>query len=209
MKKVLLLSFLAILLFDLSATAQTKPETIFQTTNDGAAPDGEKHYFGQFSLSVPIRANPYRDNYNYRDDNGDGVIDQEEQKYTLLDYIYPDGLSLHYGVGLHYHKWVGISANFGIDWLATGKLVSVPLYGAVFLSPKIWETTNVYLQAGVGHTFALGRGDLSGTYQKYRFGLDFSSETGLYLEVNRYGFNLYDMNPAGSICIGITLTDMF
>jgi hypothetical protein len=197
------------LLFSHNAIAQTQPETIFQTTNEGAEPDGEKHYFGQFSLSVPIRANPYRDDYDYQDDNGDGVIDEEEQKFSALDYIYPDGLSLQYGMGLHYHKWIGISANFGIDWIATGKLVTVPLYGAVFLSPKIWESTNLYLQAGLGHTFALGRGDLSGTYQKYRLGLDFESEIILYLEVNRYGFNLYDMDTAGSISLGISITGMF
>lgn len=209
MKTTLLLSLLFLCSFGLTAQVK-KPETIYLTKNEGAKPDGEKHYFGQFSISVPIRANPYRDDYNYyTDDDGNGVIDDYEQKFSVLDYFYPDGVSLHYGVGLHYHKWIGITANLGLDWLATGKLVSAPFYGAVFLSPKIWETTNLYLQAGVGHTFALGRGSLSGTYQKYRVGLDFNSESILYLEVNGYGFDLYDMNPAASICIGLSLTDMF
>ncbi|SFQ71084.1 hypothetical protein [Flavobacterium akiainvivens] len=211
MKKTLLLSLLAILLYGFSASAQIKkPETVFKTTNEDAEPEGEKHYFGQFTLSVPLRSNPYRDEYySYTDDNGNGTMDAGERNYSALDYVWPDGVSAHFGLGVHYHKWIGISANVGIDWLATGKLVSTPVYGALFLSPKIWESTNVYLQAGVGHTFALGRGDLSGTYQKYRVGLDFNSETGFYLEVNRYGFNLYDMNPAGSISIGVSLTDMF
>lgn len=209
LKTTLLLSLLFIGSICLHAQDK-KPETIFKVTNEDVKPDGEKHYFGQFSLSVPIRSNPYRDEYySYTDDNGNGALDAGERNYSALDYVWPDGLSIHYGMGLHYKKWVGISANAGIDWLATGKLVTTPVYAALFFSPQFWDTTNLYLQAGYGYTFALGRGNLGGTYEKYRAGLNFDNDLVLYLEVNRYGFPLYDMNPAGSVCIGASITGLF
>jgi hypothetical protein len=194
----------------LCAQDKNKPETIFITTNAKEKPAGEKHYFAQLAISVPIRSNPFRDEYyNYTDNNGNGSMDAGERNYSALDYIWPDGLSINYGVGIHYKNWVGISANTGIDWIATGKLVTIPAYASVYFSPQIWEKTNLVLQYGHGYTFALGRGDLGGMFQKYRVGLSFNNETLLYAEVNRYGFKLYDMNPAGNISVGISITDFY
>jgi len=209
LKTALLLSLLLTCTFCLHAQNK-KPETIFTTINEDQEPEGEKHYFGQFSLSIPIRSNPYRDEYNtYTDTNGNGITDESEREYTVLDYIWPDGVSLHYGAGVHYKKWIAISANTGIDWLVTGKLVSVPVYASLYFSRQIWESTNVVLQGGYGYTFALGRGNLGGAYQKYRIGLGFDNESIFYIEANMYGFNLYDMKPAGSLCLGISIIDFF
>lgn len=140
-----------------------KPETVFITKPN---PDGKQEkpfpLFGQLSISIPVRATPERSESDAYDDTN-----------TVFDYILPDGLSAHFGYGVHYKNWVGISADVGLDYIISEKLVTAPIYGSLFFSPQIWEDLNLYLQAGYGKTFALGRGDLSGTYQKYRVGLIF------------------------------------
>jgi len=170
-----------------------KPETVFVTKPYEGKPVKPFPLFGQLSISIPVRATPERSESDTYDDTN-----------TVFDYILPDGLSAHFGYGIHHNNWVGLSADVGIDYIISEKLVTAPIYGSLFFSPKIWENTNIYLQAGYGKAFALGRGDLSGTYQKYRFGLIFDEHITLYIEGNYYGFPLHEMKEAGSINFGVS-----
>ena len=182
-----------------------KPDTVFTTYSDPNEKEAKPQpYFLQVSLSIPIRANPYSTDETYNDN---GTVNDPENKPTVLDYIIPDGLGAHIGYGLQLKSWVGISANTGIDWMASEQLVSAPVYGSIFFNPQIWEEYNITLQAGVGKAFALGRGNLSGTYQKYRLGFIQDNHGSLYLEANSYDFPIHGRGSAGNISIGLSLFD--
>jgi len=196
-----------LLLFSAHAFAQNG-ETVFITKSEPEDKEVKsKPFFGQVSISLPLRGNPYRDNAAYTDRDGNGISDTNEGKSSGLDYIIPDGLGIQGGYGIHLKSWVGLSANTGIDWMATEQLVSVPVYGSIIFNPQIWEEYNVYLQFGAGHVFALGRGDLSGPYQKYRIGLAKNNEGSLFIEANRYGFPIHGRANTGNISIGLAFFD--
>ncbi|TRW22322.1 hypothetical protein FMM05_17605 [Flavobacterium zepuense] len=200
-----------LLFFALASHAQiTRDETVFITKGipEGEKPPKEKPFFGQFSISIPLRANPYReDNIAYVDDDQNGVNDYEEDKYSALDYILPDGLAVNAGYGVHLKKWLGVSANTGVEYSGTNKLVIAPVFGSVLFTPQLWEETNICLQYGYGYAFALGRGDLGGTYQKYRIGAIKDNEVSLYVEANLYAFPLHEYDRVGTICIGLAFFD--
>jgi hypothetical protein len=104
----------------------------------------------------------------------------------------------------HLKKWVALSANTGVDWRIKQKLVSVPVYAALTLNPHFNKETSVMLQAGLGHAFAIGRGDLSGTYQKYRAGI-FFNDILIFADASMFGFPLEDTPEMGSFTLGISL----
>jgi hypothetical protein len=181
---------------------------VFITKSDPEEKEAKsKPFFGQLSIALPLRGNPYRDNAAYTDYDGNGINDANEQKSSGLNYFIPDGLGIQAGYGVHLKSWIGLSANTGIDWMATDQLVSVPVYGSLIVNPQIWEEFNVYLQFGAGHAFALGRGNLSGPYEKYRIGLAKNNESSLFIEANRYGFPIHGRANTGNISIGIAFFD--
>lgn len=167
--------------------------TFFQVSaqeNKKSTPFSEKSTFTQFEITIPLKGN---DTYGEIDDYG-----------TRSDYmLVPDGISSKFGYGIHHNKWVGISIHSGIDWKITPKLVSVPVYGQITLNPRIGEETGILLQLGLGKSFALGRGDLSGTYHKIRLGLS-DSDLALFIDVSSHGFSIRG-TEMGSFSIGISL----
>ena len=182
-------------------------KTVFITRSEPDEKEaGLTPFFRMASLSIPLRGNPYRDNATL-DYEGNPVINNNERSSSGLSFFIPDGLSAQGGYGLHLKTWVALSANTGIDWMATEQLVTVPVYGSLIFNPQIWEEYNVYLQFGAGHAFALGRGDLSGPYQKYRIGLSKYNEGSFYIEANRYNFPIHGMANTGNISIGFAFFD--
>lgn len=148
--------------------------------------------FSNFSFSLPFRANPeYGTNNPQNEGNGTWFI--------------PDGINIQGGFGVHATKTIALSINSGIDGLITPKLVIAPIYASLLLNPHINEDTSLFFQAGVGHAFALGRGDLSGLYQKYRFGVGDSGGVSFFIEANYYGFGLHNLKQVSSINLGISL----
>ena len=148
--------------------------------------------FSNFSFSLPFRANPaYGTNDPYNEGNGTWFI--------------PDGINFQGGFGVHATKRIALSINSGIDGLITPKLVAVPVYGSLIINPHLNEDTSLFFQVGVGHAFALGRGDLSGLYQKYRFGVGDTEGIGFFIEANYYGFGLYGIKQVSTLNIGICL----
>jgi hypothetical protein len=69
--------------------------------------------------------------------------------------------------------------------------------------PKIGEETRIGLDVGFGQTFALGRGNLSGTFKRVKLNLE-AYEFQIFLEILSYGIDL-NKNSQGSISLGIAL----
>jgi hypothetical protein len=144
--------------------------------------------FSQFAVSLPFRANP---NYTNAADN---------DEYWFV----PDGISAHAGFGAHVFESIGFSLNTGVDWHGTPKLVSVPVYGSIMLTPSISDTSGILLQAGFGEAFAIGHGRKGGFYQKYRAGyIDEEGNFGFFAEVNFYGYSWKDAGQMGSVNLGM------
>lgn len=153
---------------------------------------GETGIFSNFSFSLPFRANPeYGTNDPYNENSGTWFI--------------PDGINFQGGFGIHATKTIALSINSGIDGLITPKLVAVPVYASLIINPHLNEDTSLFFQAGVGHAFALGRGDLSGVYQKYRLGVGDTEGIGFFIEANYYGFGLGNLKQVSTINLGISL----
>lgn len=171
-----------VMFFSLSLSAQ---ETDTITKN-------KKITFTQIELSLPLRANPNK--------YSSTVYDNKNETFFI-----PDGLCAKIGYGIHHNKWVGISIHTGIDWQITPKLVSAPVYGQLTINPLVGDETRLLFQAGFGHSFALGRGKLSGNYYKTRLGFTTSDDISLFVDASYYGFEVNKVSM-GSISIGISLT---
>lgn len=152
------------------------------------------HFFTQFEFSVPIKGNP-----NRNEDYVDGV------ENTNKSWFVPDGLSAKIGYGIQQNRWVGLSLHTGIDWKATEKLVSVPVYANFRLSPALSSESRVTLQVGYGKGFALGRGNLSGEYRKISLGIESDEDILLFIEVADYKIKVREFNSVGSISLGLAL----
>lgn len=148
--------------------------------------------FIQFDATIPIRGNPDRDNY-----------DNNEQQNT--SFLLPDGIGAKVGFGLHHNEWIGLSAHSGIEWRLVDQLVTAPVFVNLRLAPKLGEETRIVAQFGYGAAFALGRGNLSGTYKKVSLGLENASGVALFAEISQYGFSFKDQYKIANISVGISL----
>ncbi len=148
--------------------------------------------FTQFDISVPLKGNS---TYGEIDSNG------VRSDYWLL----PDGLGLKYGVGIDHEKWVSIGVQTGIDWIATQKLVVVPVFANFKLSPKVSEDVRVYVQAGYGKSFGIGRGSLIGVYRKISLGVENDDGVSLFIQVSDFGIQFINIKSVASLSIGLSL----
>lgn len=150
-----------------------------------------KFTYIQFDVALSITGNPdYGDTPEYEGD---------KQPFLL-----PDGLGSKLGYGVHYKQWLTLGVNSGLDWKWNEKLVAIPVYLNLGLRPKIAEGTRITMEIGYGKSFALGRGNLNGTYKKARIGITGDDRT-LFIEVADFGFPLHEYNSVGSICFGISV----
>lgn len=148
--------------------------------------------FTQFDISVPLKGNS---TYGEIDSNG-----------VRSDYWFlPDGLSLKYGVGIDHSKWISLGAQTGIDWIATQKLVAVPVFANFKLSPKVSEDVRVYVQAGYGKSFGIGRGSLIGIYRKISIGVENDEGVSLFIQVSDFGIQFVNIESVASLSIGLSL----
>ncbi|OIQ21676.1 MAG: hypothetical protein BM557_02440 [Flavobacterium sp. MedPE-SWcel] len=178
---------------------QTNSEAVFTTTVTEPKKKEKKKKrsfapFIQMAYSIPFNTIPEKDKNSPYYEEGD----------DSSDFNIPDGIGVHFGYGMFYNSWIGISADTGIDFIGSQKLVSAPVYGTLTLTPFQSKKGELLLQASLGHAFALGRGNLSGTYQKYRIGgRVLKNGIYIYFEANIYGFPIYEYKEAGSFSIGI------
>jgi len=93
----------------------------------------------------------------------------------------------------------------GIDWKIDEKLVAVPLFGNLRLSPGFGNGTRITLQAGFGKGFVLGRGNLVGNYQRYSIGIESDEDVILFAEISGYDFKLHNQTSVYSFSIGLAI----
>ena len=148
--------------------------------------------YTQFDISTPLKGNS---TYGEIDNNG------IRSDYRFL----PDGLSLKYGVGIDHKKWVSIGVQTGIDWIATQKLVAVPVFANFKLSPKFSEDVRVYTQVGYGKSFGIGRGSLVGIYRKISLGVENDDGVSLFIQVSDFGIPFENIKSLSSLSIGLSL----
>ena len=148
--------------------------------------------FTQFDISAPLKGNS---TYGEIDSNG------IRSDYRLL----PDGLSLKYGFGIDHKKWVSIGVQTGIDWIATQKLVVVPVFANFKLSPKVSQDVRVYIQAGYGKSFGIGRGSLIGDYRKISIGVEDNEGVSLFIQVSDFGIPFININSVTSLSVGLSV----
>jgi len=152
----------------------------------------KKHSYILFEVAVPIKGNP---------DRGETDLNGNTNNLWFL----PDGLSAKLGYGIHYKKWAAVGIHSGIDWKGSEKLVVVPVFANLRLSPNIGDDTRISIQTGYGKSFAIGRGNLSSDYKKLSLGIENSDGLSLFVEFAQYGFTLNNPEKIGSISLGISL----
>ena len=195
MKKIFFYPFV---FFSITTFSQTQKDTITDrkshlNTNkeqEKSKPLSKNGSFFIFDLSIPFRGN---ETYGEIDENGN------RSDYWFL----PDGIGAKLGYGIHFNELIGLSLNTGLDVVAQQKLVSVPVYASIVLTPKISGENTLLLQYGLGKSFALGRGNLSGYYNKFRIG--FGEEIILFADLSLNGFAVRNIENTGSISLGITV----
>lgn len=160
---------------------------------DASPQKAEKSGPGFYQLALGV-------SFNLNSRRGETDVSGDDE-----DFFIPDGLSLHAGYGLHLKKWIGISANTGIDWRVNPKLVNVPVYALLTLNPHFNKGTSFLAQAGIGHAFALGRGNLNGTYQKYRIGIHFNDNWLIFADASLFGYELKDIRQTGAFTVGLSI----
>ena len=161
------------------------------TINDSEEiPAKKKITFAQFEISVPLQGNKNR-----------GEVYPNEN--TNDNWFVPDGINSNFGYGVHLKQWLGISANAGIGTKISEKLVVTPVFSNLRIMPKIGEETRIGFDVGLGHNFAIGRGNLSGTFKRLKLNIE-NDDMQLFFEIVSYGFNLHN-NSQGSISIGFAL----
>ncbi|MCL9804170.1 hypothetical protein NAT51_01445 [Flavobacterium amniphilum] len=181
-----------------------KPQTTY-TTVEHYKPKNEKEtydsgqnserFFHKFDLNTSIIGNT-------KADDPSTSYNESRPWFTL------NGIGFKYGIGAHKDKWVSVSAHTGFDWKANERLVAVPVYGNVSLNPSVSEDMRLILQTGIGHGFAIGRGNMQGLYQRYALGLETDNENtdfSIFVEVSSYRFHLHNVQDTLLFNIGGSL----
>jgi len=195
MKKNFLFLFV---FFSITTFSQTQKDTITDKKShlesykeqEKSNPLSENGQFIMFDITVPLRGN---ETYGEIDENGN------RSDYWFL----PDGIGAKIGYGIHFSEWIGLSLNTGFDVVAQQKLFSVPVYASIVLTPRINEDVSLFLQYGFGKSFAIGRGNLSGYYNKFRVGL--GDEIIIFADVSVNGFGVRNIENSGSFSLGLTI----
>ncbi|OAB31552.1 hypothetical protein FBFR_00095 [Flavobacterium fryxellicola] len=164
---------------------------VFLITCCGFSQNNNRTYI-QFDVAIPLKGNPDR-----------GEIDPNGN--TNKSWFLPDGLSSTIGYGLHYNQWIALGIHSGIDWKWHDKLVIVPVFINLKLSPKIGANTRLALQLGSGKAIALGRGALSGDYKKLSLGVQTPDDLIIFVELNQFKIPFGNLKENGSISLGLSL----
>lgn len=149
--------------------------------------------FQHFEISIPFRVN---ETYGDIDDNG-----------NRSDYWFvPAGIAGTFAYGIHYKSMIGLSANTGLVFIGKEKLVAIPIYANIRLSPNVGGDNRLTFQYGVGKSMAIGRGNLSGTYQKFSFGLQNEDDLLLFIAVETHGYRTHNNdNSISTFSLGVAL----
>ena len=89
---------------------------------------------------------------------------------------------------------VGLSANTSLVFNVTEKLAAIPIYGNIRISPAIGGDNRLTFQFGLGKSFALGRGNLSGIYKKFALGIESEDDLFLFVALETHGYRTINLN---------------
>ena len=84
------------------------------------------------------------------------------------------------------------------------KLISVPIYAQLSISPKIADETRLITQFGFGQSFVLGRGNLGGNFYKARIGFLNNDDFSLFIDSSFYGFK-FNQQSLNTISLGLSV----
>jgi hypothetical protein len=150
--------------------------------------------YTRFEISIPFRQNDTYGEYNNLGERSD---------YWFL----PDGAGATFGYGIHYRKRFCISANLGIVFVGTQKLVAIPIYALARITPIKTEETNFYIEFGYGKSIALGRGNLNGDFKKLTLGIENDDGVSIFGFVEGHGYKTVQINnEIYYIGLGLCLT---
>ena len=180
--------FLSLFVFNLLAA---QVETTINDSDD--IRENKSFTFTQFEVSMPIQGNKNRGEVY---PNGS----------TNSSWFLPDGVNANFGYGFHFNNWIGISANTGIGTKLSEKLIVTPVFANFRLMPKIGNETRLGIDIGLGHAFAIGRGDLYGTFKRMKLNLE-NDGIQFFIEALSYGFGIHKTQNVGSISIGVSGID--
>lgn len=79
--------------------------------------------YTQFEISIPLQGN-----------NNRGEVFPDGS--TNNNWFIPDGINANFGYGIHFNKWIGISANSGIGMMISEKLIMTPVFSNLRIMPK-------------------------------------------------------------------------
>lgn len=153
----------------------------------------KKLTFAQFDISLAFQPNEQFDQ---------PTLNGERRQSRFV----PVGIASNIGYGIHYKQWIGLSANAGLIFIGNEKLVAVPAYLNIRLSPKISEDSRITLQYGLGQSFAIGRGNLNGTYQKISVGYENNDGNLIFVAIEGHGYGTVNINShVGTLSLGLAL----
>lgn len=162
-----------------------KTRLLFLILSISIAAFSQKKTFTQFEISFPLRVNP---EFNFQGE----------------DFFIPDGISSKFGYGVRLNDLLGLSIHGGIDYKIISELVSTPIYGQLTVLPKMSVDSRLLFQAGLGRTFAIGRGNLSGPYLNFKFGVTNGDAFSIFIDFASFGYNLH-REPVRSLSLGFAL----
>lgn len=153
----------------------------------------KKLIFAQFDISLAFQPNEQFDQ---------PTLNGEPRHSRFV----PVGIASSIGYGVHYKQWLGLSANSGLIFIGNEKLVAIPAYINFKLSPKIGEDSRITLQYGLGQSFAIGRGNLNGSYQKISLGYENNDGMVLFVAVENHSYGTVIKNShIATLSLGLAL----
>lgn len=177
------LNFKRLLFITLLATSfafgQKKDDTtVFITSTEKLKTTKDKYedgyFFTQYALTFSFVGNPDSGEYNYNTQEDEPMLKSE-------------GFGGYASIGAHYHKWIGIAANTGLDYKFSPNLLSLPLYGSVISYLHFNEDSGLYLEGGYGTAFSINKNLQPGNYQKYKLGVIIEDRISVYLDFSIFG----------------------
>ncbi|WP_313806355.1 hypothetical protein [Flavobacterium sp.] len=186
MKKLRLFLFLFLLSFGLQVCSQTSSDSLLLTKKRFV-----KSSYRQLDISVPLVFDP---------------VDPENEDAGRA--LLPAGFNALAGFGYDYKNIAGLGFHSGFLTRWDEKLVAIPVFLNLRVSPKIGENTFLSLQTSYGKTFALGRGGLSGTYKRINIGvggLDEIIQGAIVIEYSQMDFPIHQRKRIETFAVGFTL----
>lgn len=156
----------------------------------------EGHFFTQYALSMAFVGNPNSGEYN--------EVTQDNEPIIMMG-----GLGGYASIGAHYHKWIGVAVNTGLEWRESHDLTSAPVYGTVISYLHFNEDSGIYLEGGYGAVFGINKSKVWGDYQKYKLGVIIQDHVSIFLDYSIQDYPSQEFNNIQSISLGVSLINFW